>query len=156
MSELPDTPFGVEEEGMAARGKPGRPRNKPPIGSILNTLKGIEDQLRETGEVDFPLARKLLAAYSAINLERALLAPDKEIPLKLKADWALRTGPVIAMLETLVPRDKTAYPKTEEALDSEIVDRQKRLLKLAGKGPVDAETILATMAPAAAKQPEEA
>lgn len=156
MSDLPDIPSGVEEEGMAVKPQRGRPRNKPPVGSILNTLKGIEDTLRATGEVDFSLARKLLGAYSAINLERALLASDKDIPLKLKADWSLRTGPVIAMLDTLIAKDKTDYPRTEEAMDTEIVARQKRLMGLMKKGTIGAETIISTLAPAASQPPEEA
>jgi hypothetical protein len=158
MSNLPDIPPGVEEEGMAAPRKVGRPRNKPPMGSVLNVIKGIEAVLRETGELDFSIAKKQIASYSAVSIERGLTAADKEIPLKLKVDWALRTGPVIAMLDSLIPKDAgKGFPKTEAAIDEEIKGHFSRMGKLLGKNQTpDTQAILDTLAPQAKNPPESA
>ena len=151
------TPKGVAEEGMESR-KNGRPTVKPPMDSILRVLKGIEDSTMALGEFDPSYSRKLLAAYSCIALERALLAPEKDIALKTRADIALRTAPVIAMLETLIPKDQgKRLPSTEAAVDSEIANKLGTLNRLLAKQadlPVD--VILDTLAPAAAEPPKEA
>lgn len=155
MQNAPDTPVGVESEGAEKR-RMGRPPKKPPLNSILRVLKGIEDLALETGKFDPSLSRKLLAAYSAIVLERTLLADERDVPLGKKADVALRIGPIVAMLGELVDRAHKDYPKTEEALDAEITKRENTIGKLLAKGDApDVQQVLDTLAPAAAVTPEE-
>ena len=138
--------------------KNGRPPKRPPMSSILRILKGIEDQVLEGKSPDPSYSRKILADYAVINLERAFTADDGEIPLKLRADMALRIGPIIAMLETLIPKDAgKGMPKTESAVDGEIQNRLGALNRLLAKqADIPVETVLNTLAPAAQEPPKEA
>lgn len=151
------TPPGVAEEGMVRR-QNGRPPRRPPMSSILRILKGIEDQVMAGITPDPGYSRKVLADFACITLERAFTADDDEIPLKLRADMALRIGPVVSMLETLIPKGAgSGMPKTEAALDNEIEGRLGRLNKLlAKKADVPVDVIMDTLAPAASQPPEEA
>jgi hypothetical protein len=151
-------PYGAKLEGGSKPAKEGRPRKRLPMSSILKVLKGIEDTAMEGRSPDASLSRKILADYACINLERALMADDDEIPLKHRADMALRIGPVIAMLETLIPKDTgKGMPKTESAVDQEIQRRLGSLNALIRKSAnVPVEKVLDTLAPAAGVTPEEA
>ena len=128
------------------------------MSSLLKVLKGIEDQAMEGKSPDPSYSRKILADYACICLERAFLADDEEIPLLRRADMALRIGPVVAMLETLIPKDAgKGMPRTEEALDKEIGGHFNRMKALVGYTPnASAQQVLDTLAPAAAAPPEEA
>jgi hypothetical protein len=128
------------------------------MSSILKVLVGIEDQAVSGKSPDASYSRKILADYACINLERALCADDEEIPLKVRADMALRIGPIVAMLETLIPKDTgKGMPKTEAAVDEEIKRRLGGLNNLLKKGlDVPVEQVLDTLAPQAKTPPESA
>lgn len=152
------TPFGTTGEDTAKAPKNGRPRKRLPMSSILKVLKSIEEVALEGKSPDASLSRKILADYACINLERALTADDDEIPLKHRADLALRIAPIVAMLETLIPKDVgKGLPKTEHAVDLEIQRRLGALNSLIRKGvDIPVEKVLDTLAPAAKVAPEEA
>lgn len=154
----PQAPPEVTLEGTAPRNLGGRPPKRPPMSSILRILRGVEDTARETGDYDPSLARKLLAGYAVITLERALLADDRDIPLKMRADMALRVGPIVAMLDTLIDKNQEKkYPATESAVDKEIEARLGRFNKLLTKKvDIPVEVMLDTLAPATAVPPVEA
>jgi len=151
-------PYGAKLEGGSKPAKEGRPRKRLPMSSILKVLKSIEETAMEGRSPDASLSRKILADYACINLERALTADDDEIPLKQRADLALRIAPIVAMLETLIPKDTgKGMPKTEGAVDLEIQRRLGALNTLIRKGAnVPVEKVLDTLSPATQVTPEEA
>lgn len=150
----PDTPPGMADEGLVAR-KPGRPRKRPPISSILSIVKGLLPTALEGGQIDPGVARKYLADLAAITMEECLLSDE---PLTRRGDWALRMSPLLATLEAMAPKDKGAvYPKTERALDTEIMARFNKINKLIdGPKEPEVDAILDTLAPAAQEPPAEA
>ena len=152
--EYKEVPPGAEGKTR----KNGRPPKRIPMSSILRVLVGIEDQAMAGKSPDASYSRKILADYACINLERALCADDEEIPLKLRADMSLRIGPIVAMLESLIPKDTgKGMPKTEAAVDQEIQRRLGALNNILSKGgDVPVDQVLDTLAPAAAQPPKEA
>lgn len=147
---------GVDGPGKRGRGRPKGSKNfRPPMSSILSSVKGVEDAAVEGGveQVDGNMAAKILTLLGAIVIERSMTADEETIPLAKKADLAMRMPPfLVSLREGALKQEVSKYPATQAAVQAEIAKRASNIARfrdMLKKDPsvVAADKVLSELAP---------
>jgi hypothetical protein len=126
----------VAAEGIArttqSRNVGGRPKKQLPLSTLLRKMPSVEQQIiADPKGYDPGVGDKQLSLLGRIIFERGLCADDAEIPLRAKVGLAVQILQFIEGSKSTIWRKEDAkHPRTSEALDKEIHERNRKLERL--------------------------